>query len=674
MPDEIAFCPGCGRKREPDGAFCSGCGRRLDAPTSEAEREPRRPQEGQIPEQKPGAARRSIWVMAIIVGLLALIFLLAIGSGISVGSPQRESLRQVAPTDASSMGAASVQAIVLPTSTPTATSTRIPIPTYKPAPTDTPQPTATTTHTATSIPPPTNTLTNTPTLTYTVTPTEVPPTATPTPILDRRAMLETDANFAVEALLSRDPAKHTALHEFYPPEFQAKCDANEFADMMLAVVSLAEAYAGGLDGLDYVLDEIRIEGDLGFVTYYLERDGKAVELFGGGIADSNLFAVWRIDHWEAWVSPELLAKDKPCEIDLDQVLAAIAQQLSPTAILAAISTATPIAESDAEPASGSRLIIGRWTWTLGETPLTYTIFFEGGKPFWEISDPNGSRGSQELAERPSPEGRRFDIVDNTDGNYLIIDSNGSFQLHDGKDGSVWVFDTEGNTTFKPASATPVSQEREPQPLAKSTPTLQTIVGEWVNDSGDSFTYAHTLFFEGGRPYLEAVRNDGLVTVLKLVELESPRGRRFDIIGDDGIYLLIVPNGNLQSHNQDGSVRTISRPVTGPAHSTTDSAQRPIPRIQFSCSEGRQMVADNHRTIFGAMSIYKLQFRCSPSFAQDGLIYVEWHWNDKWRRATYGITPDGKVRPADSNAQIIDQIAAQGPLALRFLYSYITGGF
>ena len=545
MPDEIVFCPGCGRKREPDGAFCSGCGRQLDAPTSEVGREPRWPQEGQSPEQKPWAPRRSIWIMAIIVGLLALTFLLAIGSGISVGSPQRESLRQVVSTEASDTEAASVQAIVLPTSTPSPTATSTPIPTYKPDPTDTPPPTVISTRTATSTSPPTQTPTNTsgPSMTSEVA--ILSPTSTPKLIPDKLGRLRVAAIRVGRLLLSKDPIKYAALYNFFPSELRAKCTVGEFSEFTLAGITLAETYLGSFDDLVYVLDEVRIEGELGFVTSHLERHGKVVDF--GVITGAETSFVWRDDRWEIWLSPEFQAQAHPCAIEFAEAAPDVAQS-TPT-------TATP-------------------------------------------------------------------------------------------------------------TATPVSQEREQGASVESASQSQGIIGRWINDSGDSFTYVHTLFFEGGKPYLEAVRSDGTVTVLELTERRSPRGRRFDVIGGDGIYLLIVANGDLQSHSENGTLRMSARP----AHSTTDSAQRPMSRIQFSCSEGRQKVADNHRTIFVAMSIYKLQFRCSPSFAQDGLIYVEWHWNDKWRRATYGITPDGKVRPADSNAQIIDQIAVYGPFALQLLRS------
>ncbi len=62
--DSIAYCPGCGRKRDTDTAYCAGCGRRLDIATEPQIREKRWQQAEGIADR----ATEAIWRRFGVVG------------------------------------------------------------------------------------------------------------------------------------------------------------------------------------------------------------------------------------------------------------------------------------------------------------------------------------------------------------------------------------------------------------------------------------------------------------------------------------------------------------------------------------------------------------------------------------------------------------------------------
>ena len=136
-------------------------------------------------DRKPERKNKGI---AVGIGALALVAVLAVGGALLLGK-QKDEPTQQAPVVATTVNApANTETSVptgVPTATPTVTPTNTPAPTATPTatPTNTPAPTATPTATPTNTPKPTATPTATPTNTPapTATPTNTPkPTATPT--------------------------------------------------------------------------------------------------------------------------------------------------------------------------------------------------------------------------------------------------------------------------------------------------------------------------------------------------------------------------------------------------------------------------------------------------------------------------------------------------------------
>ncbi len=81
--------------------------------------------------------------------------------------------------------------------------------------------------------------------------------------------------------------------------------------------------------------------------------------------------------------------------------------------------------------SPGQQVIGVW---LDETPYTAnrtTLYKKGGKIFWERKFKDGSELTEEMIERSSSSGRRFDMRDrNAFGDYLVINTSGVLELRD----------------------------------------------------------------------------------------------------------------------------------------------------------------------------------------------------------------------------------------------------
>ena len=75
--------------------------------------------------------------------------------------------------------------------------------------------------------------------------------------------------------------------------------------------------------------------------------------------------------------------------------------------------------------------IGRWM-EEGALAGIIIIYREGGETFLERNFKDGSSVREEVVERPSPGGRRFEIraPSSDDGAYYVIDKNGNLQLRD----------------------------------------------------------------------------------------------------------------------------------------------------------------------------------------------------------------------------------------------------
>ena len=73
------------------------------------------------------------------------------------------------------------------------------------------------------------------------------------------------------------------------------------------------AFAGIPEGVTYVVKGVTVDGDQGRVQAYLEKDGVQIELDDDGDEESDF--IWRDGKWTIYVSPEELAKEKPCSLD-----------------------------------------------------------------------------------------------------------------------------------------------------------------------------------------------------------------------------------------------------------------------------------------------------------------------------------------------------------------------
>ena len=83
------------------------------------------------------------------------------------------------------------------------------------------------------------------------------------------------------------------------------------------------------------------------------------------------------------------------------------------------------------PAPAKREIVGWWLDEIPYASSRITIFHEGGKLYVERVFTDGSSLKEELVEKRSPLGRRFDQGEvGTAGDHWIIDSRGNLQLHD----------------------------------------------------------------------------------------------------------------------------------------------------------------------------------------------------------------------------------------------------
>ena len=96
--------------------------------------------------------------------------------------------------------------------------------------------------------------------------------------------------------------------------------------------------------------------------------------------------------------------------------------------------ATKVEQEEAlkqQPDGVSREVIGNW---LDETPFIggrITIFEQDGKLFIEQRFKDGSHMKEEIVERRSPSGRRFeDKEENSYGEFYLIDYQGNLQLWD----------------------------------------------------------------------------------------------------------------------------------------------------------------------------------------------------------------------------------------------------
>ena len=148
-----------------------------------------------------------------------------------------------------------------------------------------------------------------PTPTHTVTPTA---TATPEPVTDRTVLLEEFAQTWGDAIAKQEWA---FAHALYPDEFKEKCPQLDFAGLMTFVW----AFAGYPDDLEFRVDEVRIDGDKGWVDGSYHKNGVTIDILPSDDEEADeQDVVWKDGKWSLYMSPDDLAVHKPCELETDE--------------------------------------------------------------------------------------------------------------------------------------------------------------------------------------------------------------------------------------------------------------------------------------------------------------------------------------------------------------------
>ena len=94
----------------------------------------------------------------------------------------------------------------------------------------------------------------------------------------------------------------------------------------------------------------------------------------------------------------------------------------------------------------------------------------------------------------------------------------------------------------------------------STPQKDGIIGSWEDYSNPVFSSTITILSEDGQLYLESKYGDGSVRRMKLVEKDSPLGRRFDPVPafQLGDHWVIDSNGDLLIRDNSGTIFTAKK--------------------------------------------------------------------------------------------------------------------
>ena len=125
----------------------------------------------------------------------------------------------------------------------------------------------------------------------------------PTPEPDRMSLLQ---EVAEADALAFEEGHWLVLYARYPDEFKEKCTSSDFAFVMMFALSLW----GMPDDFSASVETVRIEGDQGWVDIRFEKDGLELEIE----EDDTPSYLWRDGEWVAYVSPEDMLEDKPCDL------------------------------------------------------------------------------------------------------------------------------------------------------------------------------------------------------------------------------------------------------------------------------------------------------------------------------------------------------------------------
>ena len=192
------------------------------------------------------------------------------------------------------------------------------------------------------------------------------PESSPAQSFDRAALLEQTAKTYANALGKREWA---LVHALYPDEFKVKCSAGDFA----ALMTFAWGFMGVPEGTTVVLEEVRADGDQGWVEARFEKDGVEIEL-GEETSDDEPSFVWEDGKWVLFVSPEELAKDDPCSLDFSS-------ESTPTV--------TPTVESEATATPQFQIFSVGDTVRLGDLHVTVNgVRASLGDSFWTPEEGN----------------------------------------------------------------------------------------------------------------------------------------------------------------------------------------------------------------------------------------------------------------------------------------------
>ncbi len=136
---------------------------------------------------------------------------------------------------------------------------------------------------------------------------ETPPTVQVAAEPDRTELLSHTADISAQAWAN---GEWLTLHALFPDEFKAKCSGSDFAGMMFIGMSVV----GMPEGATATIENVRVEGDEGFADIEFYKDGLKLDLFDEDTEDDIPAFLWQDNRWTGYVSPEEMAKDKPCEL------------------------------------------------------------------------------------------------------------------------------------------------------------------------------------------------------------------------------------------------------------------------------------------------------------------------------------------------------------------------
>ena len=104
------------------------------------------------------------------------------------------------------------------------------------------------------------------------------------------------------------------VYKAYPDEFKAKCPLSEYASYVDFINDASEY--GIPEGATYVIDDVRIQGDYGWVYSHFVKDGRQIFHDTNEHASNEpAEAVWLDGEWELVTDPEFLEMERPCSLE-----------------------------------------------------------------------------------------------------------------------------------------------------------------------------------------------------------------------------------------------------------------------------------------------------------------------------------------------------------------------